>query len=250
MTMTTVDNNTNKLAKFLEYVLGRRPDEFGLIPDSQGYVKIKTLLQALHEDPEWRHVRQGQLNTLLLLERPAPIEIDGAMIRARLRDKLPALITPKQWPKLLYTCVRRRAYPIVLEKGLQSGGWPAILLSAEVTMAQRLGHRMDNDPVLLTVQVSQAQGAGIQFQQYGEHLFITDFIPVGNFSGPPLPKEKIGAADSKKPPLPKTPGSFFPDLAATDQHGAAPHQRPKRNEIEWKKDRRQARREKQRRGFG
>ena len=32
-----------QLAKFLNYVLGRRPDEFGLVMDKDGFVKIKDL---------------------------------------------------------------------------------------------------------------------------------------------------------------------------------------------------------------
>jgi putative RNA 2'-phosphotransferase len=247
--MPQTDHAIKKLSKFLEYVLGRRPDEFGLIPNAHGFVKIKFLLQALHEDPEWRHIRQGQLNTLLLLERPAPVEIEGPMIRACLRDQLPAISAPQMWPKLLYTPVRQRAYPVVLEKGLHPSGQPHVQLSSELALALRLGQRIDNHPVLLTVQVAQAQAAGIQFKQYGQALFLADFIPVGTFSGPPLAKEKPVAAEPKKPLQPKTPGSFFPDLAAADKHCTPPHQKPKRNEMDWKKERRQARREKQRRGF-
>jgi len=41
------------LAKMLAYVLGRRPDEFGLIPDAEGFVRIKDLLKALHEEEGW-----------------------------------------------------------------------------------------------------------------------------------------------------------------------------------------------------
>ena len=78
----TTDQHIKKLAKFLEYVLARRPDEFGLIPDPDGFVKIKTLLQALHEDPEWRHLREAHLNTLHVTERTAPIEIQGDKVRA------------------------------------------------------------------------------------------------------------------------------------------------------------------------
>jgi putative RNA 2'-phosphotransferase len=33
----------------LSYVLGRRPDEFGLVPDADGFVRLKDLLKALHE---------------------------------------------------------------------------------------------------------------------------------------------------------------------------------------------------------
>lgn len=246
--MTKSDQNTAKLAKFLEYVLARRPDEFGLIPDAQGFVRIKTLLQALHEDPEYRHVRQGQLNAIVLLEQPAPIEIQDTLVRARIRDQLPVITSPDAFPKLLYTAVRQRAYPVVHEKGIRPGGLPYIMLSPDEHTAKRLGKRVDNHPVLLTIQVAAAQAQGACFQQYGERLYLADFISPGTFSGPPLPKEKVVAAEPKAPALHKAPGSFFPDIT-TDKHGNAPHQRAKRNEIDWKKDRRRARKEKARRGY-
>ncbi|MBI5894973.1 MAG: RNA 2'-phosphotransferase, partial [Desulfobacterales bacterium] len=156
----TTDQHIKKLAKFLEYVLARKPDEFGLIPDSDGFVKIKTLLQALHEDPEWRHLREAHLNTLYTTERQAPIELQGDRIRAIHREQLPTIALPVQWPKLLYTTVRQRAYPVVNEKGLRPGAFPFLILSPDMAMAQRLGLRSDNAPVLLTIQVLKAQAAG------------------------------------------------------------------------------------------
>ncbi|MCK7505928.1 MAG: hypothetical protein MZV70_18885 [Desulfobacterales bacterium] len=71
------------LAKMLAYVLGRRPDEFGLIPDAEGFVKIKDLLKALHEEDGWGYVNQSHLQRgpAQRSRRPA-FEIDGNRIRA------------------------------------------------------------------------------------------------------------------------------------------------------------------------
>ena len=240
----TTDQHIKKLAKFLEYVLARRPDEFGLIPAPDGFVKIKTLLQALHEDPEWRHLREAHLNTLRATERTGPIEIQGDSIRAIHREQLPPLTRPERWPKILYVAVRPRAYPVIHEKGLRPGAFPFLILSSDMAMALRLGRRLDNAPVPLTIQVAKAQAAGTVFQQYGERLFLADIIYPDCISGPPLPKEKPADSLPKKPIQPKMPGSFFPDLAAADKHGTAPHQKIQRNEIDWKKDRRRARKEK------
>jgi hypothetical protein len=41
----------DKLAKMLFYMLGRHPEEFCLLPDENGYVKIKDLMKALGEEP-------------------------------------------------------------------------------------------------------------------------------------------------------------------------------------------------------
>ena len=55
-----------QLNKFLSYVLARCPDEFGLIPDQDGWVRIKELLRALSEEPGWSYVRRGHINEAVL----------------------------------------------------------------------------------------------------------------------------------------------------------------------------------------
>ena len=37
------------LSRLMSYILGNRPDEFGLVPDREGYVGMKEFLQAIHE---------------------------------------------------------------------------------------------------------------------------------------------------------------------------------------------------------
>lgn len=238
------------LSKFLDYVLARHPDEFGLLLDERGFCKIKTLLQALHEDPEWRHVRQGQLNSLILIERPAPIEMEGNLIRAVQHDYIPDIKPASDLPKLLYTAVRQRAYPVILDKGLKPGGVPYILLCAEQKMAMRLGRRLDNAPILLTIQVAAAQKDEADFFEYGT-LFLAKEIAPAAISGPPLPKDKAQTPQASPTTTknvaetvqPKTPGTFIPDIVANE----TPHQRKsRREEKQWKKDRRQARKEKHR----
>lgn len=238
-----------QFSKFLSYALGRKPDEFGLIPDNDGYFKIKTVLQALHEDPQWRHVRQADFNTLAITERPAPIEIENDLVRATDRDQLPGITMPDQLPKLVYSAIRRRAYPRVHANGIRPTPPLRVIMSDNLEMARRLGSRMDNSPIILTINTDQAVAAGSTFHRYGDHLYSTDFISVGSFSGPPLPKEKpvTQTTGKEQPPVrPKTPGSYFPDLGGSMASDAAEESRQRRDEKKWKKDRRRARREKTR----
>ncbi|RJQ70712.1 MAG: hypothetical protein C4519_20540 [Desulfobacteraceae bacterium] len=243
ISMPSTPQAIKKLDKFLDYALGRHPDEFGLLPDLRGFVKIKTLLQALHEDSEWRHIREGHLRSLMLMQQPAAIEIQEDLIRARNREHLPVAAIATELPRVLFTTVRRRAYPVILIKGIRPGGAPTILLATDTALAQRLGQRTDNAPVLITVKTALAHSAGTVFQKYGEQLYLADFIPAQTFSGPPLPKEKPADAPSKATAAadqPKMPGSYFPDPAIFEKPATPPHQRRKR-EMEWKKDRRRAR---------
>ncbi len=233
----------------MAYVLGRRPDEFGLIPDTDGFVTIKELLKALHEEPGWRHLRPAHLNELLITSSPAPIEIEGKQIRARDRSGLPLIKPAAHLPKLLYAAIRQRAYPVVHTKGLWPGSRPYVVLASQRAMALRLGQRLDNDPVILTVQVALSQAAGVHFQQYGDLLFMADSVPVGAFNGPALPKERTKPDKAQPAPdqvQPKTPGSYYPDLSPWQDQRKTKQRQRRLKEKERQKERRKAHRAKKR----
>lgn len=204
--------SAHNLARMLAYVLGRRPDEFGLIPDADGFVKIKDLLKALHEEDGWGYVNPSHLNEVRLSVPNAPFEIREDRIRCTDRD-LPGLeAAARELPKLLFACIRRRAYPHVHTKGIHPSSYPQVVLAADRGMAERLGRRIDPDPVILTVSVRSAGEAGVAFDPSGEGLFLADHIPPGCFSGPPVPREKpAGTGESPPengPRRPSMPGSF------------------------------------------
>lgn len=241
--MALIQKSIIKFSKFLTYVLGRNPDEFGLVPDEQGFIPVKELLKSLHEEEGWRHIRLSHIKEVSLSVTPSPIEIRENSLRASDRSKLPEIKYADPPPKLLYTAVRRRAYPAAIEKGLIAGSRPHLLLSSDREFALRIGKRIDNEPVILTVQVADSMDKGTLFHQYGDRLYLADSISPGTFSGPPLPKEKPVPEKSGKaaePLKPKTPGSYFPDLSPPDNP-----KRPRRKEKAWKKDRRNARKHKQ-----
>lgn len=253
--MKKQNQTLHKLDKYLAYVLGRRPDEFGLIPDANGYVKIKELLQALKEESDWRHLRLAHLNELMLSSFGTAIEIKDQWIRVRDISQLPVIVPPTHLPKLLYTAIRQRAYPAACAKGLKAPVGQPIILSSQAEMAGRLGRRKDHAPVILTVQAGPCESAGVRFRQFGQILFLCDFIPTGLFSGPALPKGKphpnrepgpftdwTNRKDNESGP--KMPGSYFPDLTDYGNAKGKGTERRRRREIDWKKERRRARRDK------
>ena len=106
--MTKPSHHLDKFSKFLAYLLGRQPDEFGLVPDNDGFVRNKELLQALHEEQGWRHIRQAHLNEVSIVPEKPVIEIDGSRVRALDFSRLPVAEEPGDLPKLLFIAIRQR----------------------------------------------------------------------------------------------------------------------------------------------
>ncbi len=237
-----------QLDRFLHYALGRRPDEFGLTPDPEGYVKIKDILKVLGEEAGWKHVRRSHFNEIIMTLSAPAIEIRGDRIRAAAREFLPRPVQAEQPPKILFTCIRRRAHAFVVEKGVHPAHAPYIVLSADRDLALRMGKRTDQDPVTLTVQVGKSMAAGISFLQYGRDLFLADaVIPPDCFSAPPPPKQKTEMKPAKAPDekaKAPTPGSFFIRSPHNDKEKKKMKREKKKRAVAKEKERRRNRNKK------
>ncbi|MBC2713973.1 MAG: hypothetical protein HF978_01555 [Desulfobacteraceae bacterium] len=243
-----------QFAKFSTYVLGRHPDEFGLIPDDNGYVKIKEFIQAVTETDGWRHVRNSHINDMLLMLDNPPIEIDKNRIRAKDRSRLNHYIVCENLPKLLYVCIKHKSYLSVLDKGVHPTAHAAIICSMDPEMAERIGRRRDNQPIVLTVHVRKMLDLGFTFLHTGELLYLTDFIPADCFIGPSPPKEVPAAKKKDKKPDPietykqqSQAGTFT--LSMNKPLGDKPSGKKfkgkkKEKDLTWKNNKKKLRREK------
>ena len=226
-----------QLSKMLSYILECKPDEFGLVLAEDGFVKIKDLVKAINEEQDYRWVRQSDIDNILYTLPNPPVEIRDNLIRAKNIEKLPKPSPAENLPKLLFTCVRNRAYPHVLKEGVSSGSTSHLVLSSDREMAKRIGKRIDPLPVLITVMVSESLDHGVTFLQAGDTLFLADGIPTGCFTGPPLPKEKPQPApkEVRKKPRDPIPGSFYLDLELKKEEKNR-SKRKKEKEISRKRD--------------
>jgi len=242
-----VDN----LARFLLYVLGRKPYEFGLVPDPTGFVTYRELLQALHEEPGWRYVRQSHINEVLLGKSRHLFQPEEKGIRATETHWDMDLENPSTLvPVILYTAVRRKAHPVVMEKGLKSPQGRFLTLSPERDMALRIGKRRDREPVVLEVLTIDAGRKGVRFFTFGD-LFLSSEVPSKFISGPPVSREvpehrRAEAAReerSSRKRTSETPGTFVLDPGRDPD----PYRRAKgRKRKGWKEEAKKIRRGKRR----
>jgi putative RNA 2'-phosphotransferase len=232
------------LSRFLIYILGHRPDEFGLVPDSIGFITVKELLRAVHEEAGWGYVREGHIREVLVGKDRALFAWEEDRIRAAEKRWHLDLQTPSEnTPKILFIAIRRKAHVHVMEKGLFSDR--ALVLSPDRDMALRIGRRRDQKPILLEVMTGPAQQQGVSFHSFGD-LYLAQEIPPEFISGPPVPEEIREPQPPKKEKiLPQPPilsgGTFVldahrdPDLA---------RRRSGRKPRGWKENSRKMRRSK------
>lgn len=236
------------LIRMLGYMLGVHPDSFGLVPDEEGWVSIKELLKAMHEEDGWRGVRGSMVRQAAERLSPETLQIDGSRIRALDRQPNPpeyGVVTPAH----LYIAVRERIYPVIRENGLASSEGRPVVLVADEDHALRLGRRKDPQPVLVTVQARKAGERGVAFALFGEALYLCDQVPPDCLMGPPVPEQRPAAKKpaKDKPAAPRPlihqpvepPGSFslFPE-----EEEKSYKRKGIKKDIAWKRERRRGRR--------
>lgn len=236
---------TESLNRLMIYILGHKPYEFGLVPDEEGFVSYKELLTAIHEEPGWGYIRQGNINEVLFGKDRESYQVGEDCIRAVHRRWSFINITSgdQSPPGILFIGVRRKAHPVVLEKGLRPIDGKYYALSPDRAMAERIGKRKDRKCVLLEVMASSAREAGILIILFGD-LFLAGEIPPEFISGPPVPKEMTKTEEVKvrqKPePVPDfLGGTFILDL----NRDMSPDRKEKgRKKRGWKEEARKSRR--------
>jgi putative RNA 2'-phosphotransferase len=240
----------DELNSMLVYMLGHNPAEFGIVPSREGFVAFKDLLKALHEEPGWRYVCQSHINEVLLGKGRFLFEIENGCIKTRERNWKMDLEGSflESVPRILFTPVRRRAHPVVLEKGMIPAPGKFLVLLPDEDMALRIGRRQDPKPVLLRVEGEKARKEGVLFYLF-DSLYLCEEIPARYIAGPPLP-EKIpkaltekerSSADDIRLGAAFSAGTFSLDLA----RDTAPHRRDKgKKQKGWKETARKMRRRK------
>ena len=237
-----------QFARISEYILARRPDEFGLVPDADGYIKIKEFLQAITEIDGWRHIRKNYINEMLLVHGDPPVEMEDTKIRAKNRDLLSPYVPCDDLPKLLYTCVKQKSYQSVLENGIRPTAFSKIICCRDPEMAQKIGKRRSPQPVLLTIHTGKMVEHHLTFTRAGELLYLTDNVPADCFTGPSPPKELPVAKKAEKKPDPvetykqqSQAGTFSVSMDMTEKKYKG---KKKEKDQSWKNNKKRLRREK------
>lgn len=197
-------HKVKSLQKTLAYILGHRPDEFGLILDESGFVKIGELCKVLKEEG-WSYVREKDVVEAVVTDTEKRFELEEGKVRATDLKKLEyghfEKISP---PKTLFLGVSEKCYSSVLHKGLlPPKGQSYIYLFAERTLAERVAKRRHRHAIVLEVRASEASQAGFEFFKVFPLIFATPYVPQEYINGPYIRQDEKRASNLKPLKVPE-----------------------------------------------
>ncbi len=234
-------------AKLLLYILEHNPYEFGLIPDKDGYVKLKELIQAVNEEEGWKHINKSHVDDLLYLFPDSPIELSDTIIRAKNGIKYPKPVYADNIPGEVYAAIRQKAQYHVYKNGLSAADNSFVIMSSKKEIAHKIGKRKDKDPIILSINTTLAEDYGVFFYKAGDSIYLAKQIPSDAVFGPPLPEKKKNPAQPNKGKFLKkdkpTPGSYIAEIENVENNTSV--KTGKRDKTSWKNNKKKLRKQKQ-----
>jgi putative RNA 2'-phosphotransferase len=170
-----------RLSKTVAHALRHEPWEYGLEPDSQGWVPVEELLDALRSKREaWRNLTEDDLFEMIDSSEKKRYEISGGKIRAyyghSLSEKIEKVAAVP--PDILYHGTNRKAMSVILKEGLKPMSRQYVHLSVDEETACRVGRRSRRaGMVLLIIQALEAHQQGVAFYKGHETIWLADYIP-------------------------------------------------------------------------
>lgn len=173
--------NYRRLSKKISFALRHRPDKFGLVLDSEGWVTLEDLFGVLAMDnPKgWSYLNQIDLEKMIAAAEKTRFEIRDGRIRALYGHSTKQKIEKpsSKPPFILYHGTARRTVPLIQDTGLRSMKRQYVHLSADKETAIMVGKRHDAKPALLEVDAITAHQKGIKFYQENNGIWLSESIP-------------------------------------------------------------------------
>ena len=170
-----------KLSKEISYALRHAPWEYELELDSEGFVPIQQLIDAINESGNYnRPITKGDLEHIIETSEKKRHEIQNDSIRALYGHTVPIHIKKNQIkpPDVLYHGTTHKAFEKIMNNGLQPMKRQYVHLSVDTDTAIRVGRRRDADPVILKIDAAKAHQEGIIFYEGNDKVILSDFVPA------------------------------------------------------------------------
>lgn len=162
------------VSKYLSYLLRHHPDDLPISKD--GFVSLTLVVRKVQK--KFPQVDK-QFIEKIVQQGNKRFEIKNNQIRALYGHSIPVTIQLDKDHSVnrLYHGTSKKAAEKILKTGLKSKGRNKVHLSTSKQEAIRVGKRHSSHPVILQIDVNQAQKQGFCFQRATENVYVSDFIP-------------------------------------------------------------------------
>ena len=174
-----LNDRTERLSKYLSYLLRHNPSSLGLVMDKEGFVQLDRLVSAIQSTDEWNWVTLNEIRNVQKRSDKKRFEIVEGKIRAIYGHTISKQIhyQPLVPPIILYHGTARKNLQSILAHGILPMRRQYVHLSTTVGEADAVGKRRDRNPIILRVFAFEAYKKGVKFFQAGS-LFLSEPIPA------------------------------------------------------------------------
>jgi putative RNA 2'-phosphotransferase len=166
-----------RVSRLMAYILRHSPEEFGLRPDTEGFVGLKELVDALKK--RYPDVTEEFVKEIVESDPKGRYEIRGERIRARYGHSFPVSLNHEEdrESRFLYHGTPRRNLPGILREGLKPMKRQFVHLSTDRMEALETGRRHGRDVVLLVIDADCLRRKGLRVYRAGKNVRIVERVP-------------------------------------------------------------------------
>ena len=188
-----------RIGRTMAGVLRHFPEKFDLTMDTQGFIELREFISAIQmKQRRLQWLRPHHIIAIIETDPKGRYEYRDGNIRATYGHSidLELDLPTEDIPEKLYYPTTQEEVDIVLETGLRPSDRKKVHLSKSYQNAQGAGKVRTADPVILEINTSEAQAAGIVFQRAGKIIYLTDSVPAKFIKKAEVPEEE-NAADTE-----------------------------------------------------
>jgi putative RNA 2'-phosphotransferase len=172
-----MSKDSSRISKYLSYVLRHRPDEIGLVLDSNGWALIADLIERARLASV--HLTVEEIRDIVRSndKRRFAISDDGTKIRANQGHSVEVdlALEPKQPPEFLFHGTATRFLDAIRREGLHPMNRQHVHLSPDEATATKVGQR-HGKPVVIRVRSGEIWRAGAIFYLSVNGVWLTDRV--------------------------------------------------------------------------
>ncbi|MGE5216722.1 MAG: RNA 2'-phosphotransferase [Chloroflexota bacterium] len=168
---------SERISRFLTYLLRHRPKEYPLVFDQRGFVDWRDVVELVQE--RFYDVTEAQIRSVVTDSTKQRFELIDGKVRATYGHSFPVDLggAATEPPARLYFGTARDLAQSMLRNGLKPRDRQYVHLSLTAEEAESVARRHDPAPALLVVDAQAAHDEGVVFYRAGP-LFLAGNIPA------------------------------------------------------------------------